>query len=58
MEPVICLPGLFLFGITHGHSHAEAGKIASLASSRIVSKLGPRLEWHEAKEILNHLFEY
>lgn len=50
--------GAFLFGITHGHSHAEAGKIASLASSRIVSKLGPRLEWHEAKEILNHLFEY
>ncbi len=49
--------GAFLYGITHGHSYAEAGKIASLASSRVVSKLGPRLEWHEAKEILNHLFE-
>jgi len=49
--------GAFLYGITHGHSYAEAGKIASLASSKIVSKFGPRLEWHEAKEILNHLFE-
>lgn len=49
--------GAFLYGITHGHSYAEAGKIASLASSKIVAKWGPRLEWHESKEILNHLFE-
>jgi len=49
--------GAFLFGITHGHSYAEAGKIASLASSKVVSKFGPRLAWHEAKEILNHLFQ-
>lgn len=49
--------GAFLYGITHGHSYAEAGKIASLASSKIVAKWGPRLEWHETKEILNHLFE-
>lgn len=49
--------GAFLYGITHGHSYAEAGKIASLASSKIVSKFGPRLEWHESKEILNHLFD-
>lgn len=47
--------GAFLFGITHGHSFAEAGKIASLASSKVVSKYGPRLEWHQAKEILNQL---
>jgi len=49
--------GAFLYGITHGHSYAQAGKIASMASSRIVSQFGPRLEWHQAKEILNHLFE-
>ena len=49
--------GAFLYGITHGHSYAQAGKIASLASSRIVSQFGPRLQWHQAKEILNHLFE-
>ncbi|MEO1055061.1 MAG: adenosine kinase [Bacteroidota bacterium] len=49
--------GAFLYGITHGHSYAEAGKIASLASSKVVSKFGPRLEWHQAKDILNHLFD-
>ena len=47
--------GAFLYGITNGHSYAEAGKLASLASSRVVSKFGPRLEWHEAKDVLNHL---
>lgn len=49
--------GAFMFAITNGHSFAEAGKIASLAASKIVSKVGPRLEWHEAKEILIHLLE-
>lgn len=49
--------GAFLYGITHGHSYAQAGKIASLASSKVVSQFGPRLDWHQAKEILNHLFE-
>lgn len=47
--------GAFLFGITHGHSYADAGKLASLASSKVVAKYGPRLEWHQAKEILNQL---
>lgn len=49
--------GAFLYGITHGHTYAEAGKIASLASSKVVSKFGPRLEWHQAKNILKHLFK-
>lgn len=47
--------GAFLYGITEGHSYAESGKLASLASSKVVTKYGPRLEWHEAKDILNHL---
>lgn len=47
--------GAFLYAITHGHSYAEAGKLASLASSRVVTKYGPRLEWHETKEVLNQL---
>ena len=47
--------GAFLYGITHGHSYAQAGKLASLASSRVVAQFGPRLQWHETKEILNHL---
>jgi sugar/nucleoside kinase (ribokinase family) len=49
--------GAFLYGITHGHSYAQAGKLASLASSKVVAQFGPRLQWHQAKEILNHLFE-
>lgn len=49
--------GAFLYGITHGHSYAQAGKIASLASSKVVTQYGPRLEWHQAKEILNHIFD-
>ncbi len=48
--------GAFLYGLTHGHSYGHAGKIASLASSKVVSQYGPRLEWHQAKDILNHLF--
>jgi sugar/nucleoside kinase (ribokinase family) len=47
--------GAFLYGITHGHSYAEAGKIASLASSRIVSQFGPRMEKHQAKKVLEDL---
>jgi sugar/nucleoside kinase (ribokinase family) len=48
--------GAFLFGITHGHSYAQAGKIASLAASRVVAQFGPRLHWHQARDILNQLF--
>ncbi len=47
--------GAFLYGITNGHSCAEAGKIASLAASKVVSKFGPRLEDGQANEILDHL---
>lgn len=47
--------GAFLAGITNGRSYADAGKIASLASSKIVTQFGPRLEWHQAKDILNQL---
>jgi len=47
--------GAFLFGITNGHSYAEAGKLASLASSKVVSQFGPRLERAQAKGVLSHL---
>jgi len=47
--------GAFLYGITHRHSYAEAGKLASLASSRVVAQWGPRLEAHQAKKILSEL---
>ncbi len=47
--------GAFMYGITHGHSFAEAGKLASLASSKVVSQFGPRLEPLQAKKLLADL---
>ncbi len=47
--------GAFLAAITNGRSYADAGKLASLASSKVVTQFGPRLEWHQAKDILHHL---
>ncbi len=41
--------GAFMYGVTHKHSYAEAGKLASLASSRVVNQWGPRLETQQAK---------
>lgn len=43
--------GAFLYGITNGMGYAGAGKLASLAGSRIVSQFGPRLKWHEVQEL-------
>lgn len=47
--------GAFLAGITNGRSFADAGKLASLASSKVVTQFGPRLEWHQAKDILKKM---
>lgn len=47
--------GAFLYGITQGHSFAEAGKLASLAASKVVAKSGPRLSLSDAKEVLYRL---
>ena len=47
--------GAFLYGITHGHSYAEAGKLASLASSRVVTQFGPRLEPKQSQKVLGEL---
>ena len=47
--------GAFMYGITHHHSYAEAGKLASLASSRVVTQWGPRLTPDLAKKILADL---
>lgn len=47
--------GAFLYGITHQHSFAEAGKLASLASSRVVTQFGPRLDTRQARQILQEL---
>ena len=47
--------GAFLYGITHGHSLAQAGKLASLASSRVVSQWGPRLAKNQTQAVLHEL---
>lgn len=47
--------GAFLYGITQGHDFATAGRIASLASSMVVSRFGPRLEPEQHREILQRL---
>lgn len=46
--------GAFLYGITNGHSYAGSGKLASLASSKVVSQFGPRLTWPQVKELISH----
>jgi sugar/nucleoside kinase (ribokinase family) len=47
--------GAFLYGLTHGRSYAEAGKLASLASSRVVTQFGPRLEPRQVQKVLGDL---
>jgi sugar/nucleoside kinase (ribokinase family) len=47
--------GAFLYGITHQHTFAEAGKLASLASSKVVKQFGPRLETAQVKKVLQEL---
>lgn len=47
--------GAFLYGITHQHTFAEAGKLASLASSKVVTQFGPRLETPQVQKILAEL---
>ncbi|MBX2901441.1 MAG: adenosine kinase [Cyclobacteriaceae bacterium] len=47
--------GAFLYGITHSHSYAEAGKLASLASSKVVAQWGPRLQPDQVKKVLGDL---
>lgn len=47
--------GAFLYAINHGHSYAEAGKLASLAASKVVSQWGPRMETAQIQNILSDL---
>lgn len=47
--------GAFLYAITHNHSWAEAGKLASLASSKVVAQWGPRLETSVVRKTLAEL---
>ncbi len=44
--------GAFLYGITHGMNDAQAGDLASRASSRIVTCFGPRLATEDLQSLL------
>ena len=44
--------GAFLYGITQGMSHIQSGGLASLAASRIVSSMGPRLTLEDVQAVL------
>ena len=47
--------GAFLAALSQGNSYAHAGKVASMAASKVVSKFGPRLNQSQVDEILDKL---
>lgn len=47
--------GAFLYAITRGHDFATAGRLASLASSRVVAQFGPRLRPEQHAHLLADL---
>jgi sugar/nucleoside kinase (ribokinase family) len=44
--------GALLYGVTRGMDFPGAGRLASMAASRIVSSLGPRLSGEELQQVL------
>ena len=44
--------GAFLYGLTGGMSFKQAGDLASLASSKIVTQFGPRLRTDQTQDLL------
>jgi sugar/nucleoside kinase (ribokinase family) len=44
--------GAFMYGLCQGMSFQQCGDLASLASSKIVTRYGPRLDAGETKAIL------
>ncbi len=48
--------GALLFSLTRGDSFPDAGRLASLASARVVSSFGPRLLAEDHQEILQTIF--
>ncbi len=44
--------GAFLYGLSQGMSYQQSGELASLASARVVTKFGPRLESAQTQDLL------
>ncbi len=47
--------GAFLYAITQGMDFTTAGRLASLASAKVVSQFGPRLKPEQHREILEQI---
>lgn len=45
--------GAFMYGLTHGMTFEQAGKLASKAASQIVSQFGPRLRLQQYQSLSN-----
>ena len=45
--------GAYLYGLTNGLSHQEAGDLASLSSAKVVTQFGPRLENEVASALIS-----
>lgn len=45
--------GAFLYGLTHEMNYQQAGQLASMASSKIVTQFGPRLNQQDCMAVLN-----
>jgi sugar/nucleoside kinase (ribokinase family) len=44
--------GAYLYGITHGMTHPQAGALAAAAAAKVVASLGPRLRAEETRAVL------
>ncbi|HEY9034643.1 MAG TPA: adenosine kinase [Pseudomonadales bacterium] len=44
--------GGFMYGITHGMSYAEAGRLAVMTAGRVVSEYGPRMDREGYRQVL------
>jgi len=49
--------GAFLYALGAGHDHGQAGRFASLAAARIVSRFGPRLSASEHDAVREEFFK-
>lgn len=47
--------GAFLYGLTRNWNHARAGRLASAASARLVTSLGPRISREESQAVLKQV---
>lgn len=47
--------GAFLYGLTHDLSYEKAGRLASVAASRIVTRYGARLDTEEMKSLVEQV---